>query len=110
MNDKYNVIYFPEAKEDLRNIYRYIAIDLFEPKIAENQVNRIRDSIKKLNSLPERHQCVEWEPWCSLGMRHYSVDNFVVYYLVKKELKIVAVVRIFYGGRNIEQIIKGLME
>ena len=110
MTEKYNIIYFPEAKEDLKNIYRYIAIDLYEPKIAENQVNRIRDSIKKLNSLPERHQLVEWEPWSSLGVRHYPVDNFVVYYLINEELKIVAIIRIFYGGRNIDQIIKGLIE
>ena len=110
MTDTFSVIYSQEAKDDLRNVYRYIAFELIEPKIAENQVNRIRDNIKKLDSLPERHQLVEWEPWSSLGVRHYPVDNFVVYYLIKEELKIVAIIRIFYGGRNINQIIKGLIE
>lgn len=33
------------------------------------------------------------------------VDNFIVYYLVDYEKRIVTVVRIFYGGCDIESII-----
>ena len=107
MTDTFSVVYSQEAKYDLRNVYRYIAFELIEPKIAEKQVNRIRDKIKKLDRLPERHQQVEWEPWASLGMRYFVIDNYVVYYLVNLNHKFVTIVRIFYGGRNIETIVKG---
>lgn len=104
MTEEYAVIYSPEAKEDLFSIYRYIAHDLFEPKIAENQVNRIRNSIKKLGVLPERHKLVDWEPWSSLGTRSFVIDNFIVYYLVNQDYKFVSIIRILYGGRNVEAI------
>ena len=101
----YTVTFSPAAKEDLKSIYRYIAIDLVEPSIALNQVNRIRKSIKSLNQFPDRHQAVDWEPWSSMGMRFMPVDNYIVYYLVNNDIQTVMIVRIFYGGRNVEGII-----
>jgi addiction module RelE/StbE family toxin len=105
MTERYQVIYSPVAKEDLRGIYRYIAFNLLEPEIAGNQVNRIRECIRKLDVFPQKHQKVTWEPWSSVGMRHIPVNNFIVYYLVNDEHKLVTVIRILYGGRNAEQII-----
>ena len=110
MTDKYQVIYAPMAKDDLRGLYRYIAFELVEPKIAEKQVNRIRESIKKLDRFPKKHQEVTWEPWSSMGMRYLPVNNYVVYYLVNDDHKTVTIIRIFYGGRNVEEIISGTID
>ena len=41
MSDAYSVIYSPEAIDDLREIYSYIAFTLLVPETAEKQVNRI---------------------------------------------------------------------
>ena len=38
-------------------------------------------------------------------MHQLSVDNFIVYYLVDDKERTVTVARIFYGGRDIEEII-----
>ena len=46
MSDTYSVIYSPEAKDDLREIYSYIAFELEAPDTAEGQVNRIRKEIR----------------------------------------------------------------
>lgn len=107
MTDRYQITYAPMAKEDLLSIYRYIAFDLFEPKTAEKQVNRIRDCIRKLDVFPRKHQEVLWEPWSSMGMRYVSVNNYIVYYLVEDDHNLVTIIRIFYSGRYIEQIING---
>lgn len=40
-----------------------------------------------------------------MGMHQLPVDNFIVYYLVDDETGTVTVVRVFYGGRDIERII-----
>ena len=40
-----------------------------------------------------------------MKMHQFPVDNFIVYYLVDDEKRAVTVVRIFYGGRDIEEII-----
>lgn len=110
MSDTYSVRYSPEAKEDLKDIYAYIAYDLQATDTAKGQVNRIRKEIRSLDFMPARYAMVDWEPWKSLGMRHVPVDNFVVYYAVNDNQHIVTVIRIFYGGRDVEGIINELGE
>ena len=105
MNGTYSVIYSSKAKDDLIEIYSYIAFDLQVPDIAEGQVNRIRKTIRSLDFMPSRYITVEWEPWKSMRMHQVPVDNFVVYYVVNDDSRTVTVIRIFYGGRDIEDII-----
>ena len=105
MSDTYSVIYSPEAKDDLREIYSYIAFELEAPDTAEGQVNRIRKEIRSLDFMPSRYAIVDWEPWRSMGMHRVPVDNFVVYYAVNDGSRTVTVIRIFYGGRDVENII-----
>ncbi len=105
MNETYSVIYSSKAKDDLIEIYSYIAFDLQVPDIAEGQVNRIRKTIRSLDFMPSRYITVEWEPWKSMRMHQVPVDNFVVYYVVNDDSRTVTVIRIFYGGRDIEDII-----
>ena len=103
--ENYNVIYSPEAVSDLRSIYSYIAFTLQEPDTAENLVNEIRAEIRKLDQQPERYAPVDWEPWQSMGMRKLPVKNYVAFYLVDNDSNEVNIARIFYGGRDIENIV-----
>lgn len=105
MSDAYSVVYSPKAKADLRAIYAYIAFDLQSPDTAEGQVNRIRKEIRSLDFMPSRYSIVDWEPWKSVGMHKVPVDNFVIYYSVNTENRIVTVIRIFYVGRDAEGIV-----
>lgn len=105
MTNKYSVIYSPAARDDLFAIRRYIADKLKAPTTATKLAKRIRDSIKELDTSPERYVRVEWEPWQSMNMRHYPVGNYEIFYVVDNENAVVTIVRIFYGGRDIENII-----
>ena len=105
MSDAYRVVYSPEARDDLKEIYTYIAVELQAPETAEGQVNRIRKEIRSLDFMPSRYAIVDWEPWRSMGMHRVPVDNFVVYYAVNDGSRTVTVIRIFYGGRDVEIII-----
>ncbi|MCD8078822.1 MAG: type II toxin-antitoxin system RelE/ParE family toxin [Lachnospiraceae bacterium] len=105
MSEQYKVVYSTAALDDLNAIYSYIAFELMAQPTAKNQVNRIRKGIRALNVFPERYAKVDWEPWASSGMHRVPVDNFVIYYLVDSETMTVTIVRIFYGGRDVETII-----
>ena len=48
----YSIIYSPEALDDLRDIYSYIAFSLKAPDTAKNQTDRIRNAIKNLDFSP----------------------------------------------------------
>lgn len=99
----YYICYSDEAKEDLRNIFMYIAYELGSRDTAERQVNRIRDAIKKLEKFPKRNPSVPYEPWASLGMRRLNVDNYVVFYLVDDSNERIEIVRIPYGAMDLNK-------
>ena len=102
----YRVQYSAEALDDLRSIYQYIANERKAPQAAKGQVDRIRRLIRSLSLSPTRFAVVEWEPWASMEMRKVPVNNYLVFYLVENANSTVTVVRIFYGGRNVEEIIQ----
>ena len=105
MSDIYSVIYSPKAKDDLEEIYCYIAFDLKAPEAAKGQINRIRKEIRSLDFMPSRYATVTGEPRKSMGMHKVPVDNFIIYYVVNNDNFTVTIIRIFYSGRNIEKII-----
>jgi toxin ParE1/3/4 len=55
--------------------------------------------------MPARFVSVDWEPWASMGMRKMPVNNYVVVYLIDDPKHAVNIVRIFYGGRDVESIV-----
>ena len=97
------VCYSDEAQDDLRNIFMHIAYELGSRDNAKRQVNRIRESIKKLDKYPKRNPPVPFEPWASLGMRRLNVDNYAVLYIVDEDLKRVEVIRIPFGAMDLEK-------
>lgn len=105
MTDCYKVYYSVDVLGDLREIYSYIANELLVPETAKAQLRRIRKEVRSLDYVPARYTLVEWEPWHSMKMHQFPVDNFIVYYLVDDKVRTVTVARIFYGGRDIEGII-----
>ncbi len=98
----YKIIYTEESEQDLVNVYSYIARNLLVPETAKNQINRIMNAIKGLDELPLRHKPYQDEPWHSEGLRVLPVDSYLVFYIVIEEEKTVAIIRIMYGGRNID--------
>ena len=108
MSKRFHVVYSPEALDDLRSIYSYIAVQLKARDTAKKLVDRIRAEIRSLNEMPERYALVDWEPWSSKGIHRLPIGNYVVFYLVEQESQRVGIVRIFYGGRDIQSIAEEL--
>lgn len=103
--ENYLVSYTDEALQDLRDIYDYISAELKASGIAAAQVKRIRDEVRSLSTFPKRYRAVEWEPWAKREMRQLPVDNFIIFYAVSDNALAVRIVRIFYGKRDIPNIV-----
>ena len=106
MSKPYRLPYTPEFFDDLRDIYSYIAYHLQEKRPAQNQIGQNKAEIEELRRMPEHCPPVSWEPWHSMGMRSFPVDNYVVYYEIDKENQVVHISRVFYGGRDIEGLVQ----
>lgn len=99
----WKIKYSLQALEDLKAIYEYIAFELLVPDTASNQVERIMGAINKIDEMPMMYKIYEDEPWKSKGLRVFPVDNYIVLYLPKEDLKTVNIVRIIYGGRDVKK-------
>lgn len=91
-----------QADVDLRGIYEYIAYELQSPENASGQLDRLEENIMKLDQMPERFRQYEKEPWHSRGLRIMPVDNYCVLYIPDTEKAVVTIIRVMYGGRDIE--------
>lgn len=96
------------ADRDLRNIFLYIAVDLQSPDNADKQVKRLWNAILSLDELPERYRRYEDEPWHSRGLRILPVDNYNILYIPSLEERIVRIMTVMYGGRDISEQLKKL--
>lgn len=92
-----------EAKMDLRSIFEYIAVDLQSVQNALGQLDRLEKCIAGLNQMPERFRMYEKEPWRSRNLRVMSVDNYLVFYIPDQNAETVTVIRVMYGGRDVDR-------
>lgn len=97
------VSYSAKARQDLRDIYKYIAYELLAPEAAAGQTERIMKVARSLEQMPMRHRLYEEEPWRSQGLRVLPVDNYLVFYLPDETSATVSIIRIMYGGRDIDK-------
>ena len=95
-----------QAENDLRSIFEYIAYELFSPQAAAGQLDRLEKSILNLDSMPEKFRTYEKEPWRSRGLRVMPIDNYLVFYIPDHDTATVTVIRIMYGGRDIDTELK----
>ena len=98
----FDVSYSAEARQDLRDIYEYIAYELLVPETAARQAERIMKAARSLEQIPMRYRLYEREPWHSQGLRVLPVDNYLVFYLPDETNATVSIIRSMYGGRDIE--------
>lgn len=99
----FNVVYTSEARQDLRDIYEYIAYELLAPETAAGQTERIMKGARSLEQMPMRHRLYEEEPWHSQGVRFLPVDNYLIFYLPDETNNTVSIIRIMYGGRDVKK-------
>jgi toxin ParE1/3/4 len=91
------VVFTPEAQDDLFGLYDYIA-DHSSPIRALRYIGRIEKTCMSLQSLPERGtKRDDLRPGLRvMGFEHRVLIAFQV------SLDSVAILRILYGGRNVE--------
>jgi Plasmid stabilisation system protein. len=91
-----------QGETDLRGIYEYIAFELKVSMNAKNQIDRLEEAIKKLDTFPERYSRYPKEPWRSRGLRFMPVDNYLVYFIPDSNRGLVWIIRVMYRGRDVE--------
>ncbi len=78
-----------QAVNQIGETIQYISKILLEPETARKWADTLQYEIKKLDTMPTRYPLTEEEPWHTKGIRKMPIKNFLVYYLVDEEKKVV---------------------
>lgn len=103
--EEYSVVIEDAAEKDLISILTYISETLHEPIAAKRIFLAIQNSIEDLNYRPFRFQLVNDDRFSTIGVRKFQIENYLVFYLADKELKIVNILRILYARREWQNIL-----
>ncbi len=105
----YEIRMTPQAQDDLRGIFEYIAFTLQSPQNAAGQLDRLEESIDSLEQMPERFRVYDKEPWRSRNLRIMPVDHYLVFYIPNREEETVTIIRVIYGGRDIDRQLESMV-
>lgn len=100
---RYSITISLQAKSDLKNIYQYIANELQAKMTSVRQLERIETAIASHEDMPERFRRYDKGKWCEMNLRFMPVDNYLVFYVLDKDTCTVTILRIMYGGRDIDR-------
>lgn len=104
----YRVTLTEQAYSDLKEIFKYIAVDLQAKETATRQLDRIEKAILSLDTMPERFRLYDRPSWRERNLRIMPVDNYLVFYIPDNATNTVTIMRIMYAGRDIDEQLKNI--
>lgn len=92
-----------DAKNDLKEIYKYIRGNKGNASAAEKIYKEVLNKIRTLEEMPYRNPKYEEEPWYSKGLRFVKIGKYLVFYFPDEDNNQVLIYRIIYSGRNVKK-------
>ncbi len=105
----YQIEFTQTAKEDLRNIAFYIAEESKEISIAVRFVEELQNSIGQLKNFPRSGACPKDRVLCSFGYRFLVHKEYLTFYTVDEEKKIVYIEAVFNSKKDYTRILLRLL-
>lgn len=97
--------YSPEAREDLRNLRQYIAVELCNPSAADSVVESILRSCSVLKAQPDMGVSLSEKIGRDTKIQYIISGKHLAFYLVEEEC--VSIIRILDSRTNYMQKIFG---
>ncbi len=98
--EKYKVQLSIQAKNDYKSIIRYIRYELLEPIIAEKYAELIRNELNSLEYQPQKFAIIDYDIIKKYNFRKLIIKNYIAFYRINEDEKIVNVERILYNGTD----------
>lgn len=98
----YTLEYAEEAGNDLKAIYNYIAEDSSDR--ASVYLGKIEKCILQLQDFPELGHYCRYQELKNLGIRILPFEDYLIFYVINKQKKIVSLVRILHGSANYRKL------
>lgn len=90
-----------QAKEDLINIWIYIAVENHSKSSGDNLLNKFEEKFKLIAENPKLGRR---QDEIKKGLRQFVVGNYLILYFIQDQSTIV-VIRVMHGARNIQNLL-----
>ena len=94
------------AEEEILSTLKYISDELKAPKAANDLLDEIERHEEILGKTPNIYPKVPDEYLAIKGMKFIVIKNYLMFFTVDKDAKIVNVIRFLYGRRDWKNILK----
>lgn len=108
MEFEYSYRFTEKAVQDFDEILRYISVDLANPIAAQNLGKKVFEKIDVVRAFPDSGAPIDNEFLSDKAVRKLLVDNYIIYYKAHYDEKIISIVRIVYGKRNLDEILRNI--
>ena len=106
MASDYKYEFTDSASRDLDEILSYVSYELKNTQAAKDLLDGIRVEIKNICSFPLSAEEVENEFIIVKGVRRVTVGNYNLYYCPNESKKTITILRIIYGKRDLNYILR----
>ena len=106
MTSKYQYHFTKRAEADLEEILSYISIELSNPEAAASFLKDFLAVLTSICSVPKIGSIVKNEFLPNKEIRKSLVGNYVLYYLPDIKEKRIYVLRLLYGRRNLDELVR----
>lgn len=104
MASEYSYRFTVKADSDLTEILRYISDDLSNPSAAKALFQKIFKCIDEIRTFPQSGMIVENSFLADNNIRRILIDNYILYYKAFEDQKLIYIIRIVYGKRNLDEL------
>jgi len=102
----YSLIITDIAEEDILKTVEYIADILKAPIAANNLLDEIERHEEILENTPNIYPFVPDEYLAQKGLKFTIIKNYLMFYTIDEDEKIVTVIRFLYGRRDWKNILR----
>ena len=106
MTSNYQYNFTKKAETDLDEILSYISIELSNPDAAASFLKDLQAVLASICSVPKIGRIVDNEFLPNREIRKSLVGNYVLYYLPDIKEKRIYVLRLLYGRRNLDELVR----
>ena len=102
----YSIRFSKLYDNDVDTSYNYIKDNLQAPKAANNLIIEILEKLNKIKENPKIRPLVRDEYLANIGYRLINVKNFMIFYIIDDDNKLIKIIRFLYARRDWINILK----
>lgn len=103
MSKPYEIIYYPTAMDDVRNILNYISID--NPPAAYKLIDKIDYAVQSLAGFPSKGVIPKDLQLKTKQYRMLIIESYIVFYIPNHALSEIEIMRVLSSKQNYKNLL-----